>query len=119
MRFHSARAVALLLAIVLVNVGVVPCACAEMSALFDSSGGHCGPVGSGLRAQVEACSCACVTAQDEESATARVEPVLVRSMLVAPEGNGLVSGSYNLVPPIPLRRIGHSPPPSVPSILRI
>jgi hypothetical protein len=119
MRVHSSRAVAVLLAIVFVSVGVVPCACAEMSTPPDSSGGHCGPVGSGLRAQVEACSCACVMAQDEESATARVEPVPVRSMSVAPEGHGLVSGSYNLDPPIPLRRIGHSPPPSVPSILRI
>jgi len=119
MRFHSARAVALLLAIVLVNLGVVPCACAEMSALPDSSGGHCGPVGSGLRARVEACSCACVTAQDEESATARVERVLVRSMSVAPGAHALVPGSYHLIPPIPLRRIGLSPPPSVPSILRI
>jgi hypothetical protein len=118
MRVHSARAVALLLAIVLVSVGAVPCACAERSAPSDSSGGHCGPVGSGLRAQVEACSCACTMAPDEESATARVEPVPVR-LSVAPEGHGLVSGSYDLVPAIPLRRIGHSPPPCVPSILRI
>jgi hypothetical protein len=88
-----------------------------MSTPPDSSGGHCGPIGSGLRAKAEACSCACVTAQDEESA--RVEPVLVRSMSVAPESHGLVPGSYNLVPPTPLRRIGHSPPLSVPSILRI
>ena len=119
MRFQSARAAAVLLAFVLASVGVVRCACAEMSTPPDSSGGHCGPVGSGFQANVEACSCACVTAQDEQSATARVEPVLVRSMSIAHESHGLVPGSYNLVPPIPQLQIGHSPPLSVPSILRI
>jgi len=116
---HTTRGVAILLAFVLASVGVVPCACAEMTVATDSSGGHCGPVGSGFRARVEACSCACVAAQDEESAAARVERVLVRSMSVAPGPHALVLGSYHLIPPIPLRRIGHSPPPSVPSILRI
>lgn len=119
MRFHTARGVAILLAFVLASAGVAPCACAEMTAAADSSAGHCGPVGSGLRAKVEACSCACIAAQDEEAATPSVATVLARSISVLPEGHALVPGSYQLVPPIPLRRIGHSPPPSVPSILRI
>jgi hypothetical protein len=119
MRLHAANGVAILLALVLASIGVVPCACAEMTATADSSAGHCGPVGPGLRAQVEACTCACIAAQDEEAATPSVATALARSISVLPESHALVPGSYQLVPPIPPRRIGHSPPPSVPSILRI
>ena len=109
----------MLLAFVLASVGVVPCECAEMSVAADSSAGHCGPVGSGLRAQVEACSCACIASQDEESATPSVATVLAPSISVLPESHASVRATYHLVPAIRLRFVGHSPPPSVPSILRI
>jgi len=118
MRFAS-RGAALLLAFVVANTGVVPCACAEMTLPADTSGGHCGPAGSGLRANVESCNCACMTAQGEESAATRGQPVLARTMSVVPASHAVVPGSYHLVPPIPLRRIVYSPPPSPPSILRI
>jgi len=119
MRFYTARGVAILLVFVLASVGVVPCACAEMAVAADSSAGHCGPVASGLRAKVEACSCACIAAQDEESAAPSVATVLARSISVLPEIHALVPGSYHPVAAIQLRFAGHSPPPSVPSILRI
>jgi hypothetical protein len=118
MRFHAVRGVAVLLAFVLASVGVVPCACTEMTEAADSSAGHCGPVGSGLRAQVEACSCACIAAQDEESATPKHATLLDRSLSALPESHALVPGTYHLVP-ARLRFAGHSPPPTVPSILRI
>lgn len=109
----------MLLVLGLASAGVVPCACEEMTVATESSAGHCGPVGSGLRAKVEACSCACIAAQDEESATPSVATVLARSISVLPESHAYVPGTHHLVPAIRLRFAGHSPPPSVPSILRI
>lgn len=117
MTFHAGRGTALLLAFVVASAGILPCACTEMSTA-ETSGGHCGPTESGLWARSEACTCACMTAQDGESATQRVEPVLVRTLSVVPASHAVVPGSCQLVPPIPLRHIGHSPPPSQPLILR-
>ena len=119
MKLHAARGVALVLAYVLASVCVVPCACAEMTAPAGSGDGHCGPVGPGLRAMAADCSCACMTARDEESTTARVERGLGGSTSVHPGSDTLVARSYHVAAPIPPRRVGHSPAPSMPSILRI
>jgi len=120
MRFRAARAAAaIVLALLLASSGVVPCGCVEMSAT-QASDGHCGPAGgSGAQAWKEACACACMTASDEESAPARFELVSVRGFSVVSATHAVVRASYEFVPPPPLRRSGHSPPPAAPSILRI
>jgi len=61
-----------------------------------------------------------MTAQDEESATPRVEIVLVRSLSAVPASHAvLADSSPRLLHTIPLRSLEHSPPPSPPTILRI
>jgi hypothetical protein len=61
-----------------------------------------------------------MAAQDEESATPRVEIVLVRSLSAVPASHAvLADSSPRRLQTIPLRSLGHSPPPSPPTILRI
>jgi hypothetical protein len=118
MRSHPASAATLLLALVVAGAALVPCACAEMSAA-ETSGGHCGPDESGLRAGPEACICPCITASDEASAALRVQLVPVRKWSVVTASHAPVPGSYPLPPEVPPRRLGHPPPLTPPSILRI
>jgi hypothetical protein len=118
MRF-PARGAALLLAFVVARLSLGPCACAEMGTPGDTSGGHCGAAGFGLRANVEACDCVCMTARGDVSAIPQVEPGSVRLISAVPATHALAPGSDPLVPPIPSRRIGHPPPGSPPPILRI
>jgi hypothetical protein len=120
MRFDAARGAALVLAFVVAGSGVQSCACAEMKArTADTTGGHCAPAEAGVRVTPESCACVCMTAHRETSATVRVELVLSPTMSVVPSGQGVIPGSCRLLAPIPLRSLGHSPPSSSPSILRI
>ena len=118
MRSHAVGGAALLLALVVASAALVPCACVEMRA-GQASGGHCGRDESGLWARPEACICPCMTASDEESVALRVELVPVRKWSVVAASHALVPGSYRLLPEVPLRRLGHPPSLTPPSILRI
>ena len=118
MRSHAAHAAAPVIAFALALAGVVPCACVEMTSPADTRAGHCGAAGFGLWAGADACSCACMTAQGDGAATATVERVSSGTAWIVPEGR-LVARSYHTASPLPLSRLGHSPPSSVPQILRI
>lgn len=115
MKSPAPRAIALLLLLLVAEVGALPCVCAAPPETAAASS-HCSGNRDGFRAREAGCDCACMRAADTATPEARIDPARVAHVSAPLLQAPLASVR---TPPSPVRPSGRSCPPSPPLVLRI